>query len=146
MTHDFTLIMVNEQPRQDTQEADDVQGAAAPGPGQVPVEEPVVTPDILPALATGPSVLYPAIVVPYVSGDEPDVRAVDDATSQPNRFIAIFGQQPSGEGEYRGALRQVGTVASILRMVRSPQGGVQAIIQGVARVRLLEVLQEKPYW
>jgi len=126
------------------QDADDVQGTAA-GPPQH-AEEPVVTPDVLPVLATGSSVLYPAIVVPYVSGDEADIRAIDEATSQPNRIIAIFAQKPPEFEGQSGALQGVGTAANILRMARSPQGGVQAILQGVARVRLVEVVQQTPYW
>jgi ATP-dependent Lon protease len=108
--------------------------------------EAVAFPDELAVLATGASVLYPSIVVPYVSGEERDVRAVDEATSLPNRIVGIFAQQPSGDGEYHGELQPFGTAAAILRMARGQQGGVQAILQGVARVRLVEVLQRDPYW
>ncbi|MBI2759916.1 MAG: endopeptidase La [Chloroflexi bacterium] len=121
--------------------------AQAPAPASEPEgAEAVAFPDELAVLATGASVLYPSIVVPYVSGEERDVRAVDEATSLPNRIVGIFAQQPSGDGEYHGELQPFGTAAAILRMARGQQGGVQAILQGVARVRLVEVLQRDPYW
>ncbi len=130
---------------------DQAEGAAAlpadvEGHATRPGEDGPVIPDTLPVLATGPNVLYPAIVVPFVSGEEVDVKAVDEATAQPQRLVAIFAQQETEEGEYTGGLTPVGTAATIMRMARGPQGGVQAILQGVARVRLVEVLQQEPYW
>jgi ATP-dependent Lon protease len=109
-------------------------------------EDGVAIPEVLPVLATGASILFPAIVVPYVSGEERDIRAIDEATSLPNRLVGVFAQEPTADGGFDGPLRAVGTAASILRMARGPQGGVQAILQGVARVRLLEVVQHYPSW
>ncbi|MFN8558016.1 MAG: endopeptidase La [Dehalococcoidia bacterium] len=118
------------------------------GDGRQPEDDGIAIPETLPVLATGASVLYPGIAVPYVSAEARDVSAVDEAISLPNRLIALFPQQPTeveGEQNYNGPLGAVGTAATILRMARGAQGGVQAIIQGVARLRLVEVVQEEPY-
>ncbi len=111
-----------------------------------PREEGPALPEVLPALATGSSVLYPAIMVPYASVAAADVRAIDEATALPHRLIALFPQQPAGDGSFTGPLQPYGVAAAILRMARTPQGGVQAVLQGVARVRLVAVVQQEPYW
>src|SRR5438270_7558 len=83
-----------------------------------------------------------AIVVPLMTADDPDVRAVDDAVTSGHRIVAVVAQQPDAEGNYTGELRQVGTAAQILRMAKAPNGTLQALIQGIARVRILEVEQQ----
>jgi ATP-dependent Lon protease len=94
---------------------------------------------------SGGSVLYPGIVVPYVSPSPADVEAINEASGTPSRAIGIFPQELDAEGNPTGAPRAMGTVATLLRMARGPGGSVQAIIQGVQRVRNLGVLQTTPY-
>ena len=103
---------------------------AAPGSEQQPDGAGVLRiPDVLPVLRTGASVLYPAIVVPLVTSDESDVRAVDDAVTTPERLVAVIAQQQGSEGAYDGELQPIGTAAQIVRMAKAPNGTLQALIQ-----------------
>jgi ATP-dependent Lon protease len=124
---------------------DEARGAAQPQPRQPEQGEGIAIPEIVPVLSAGTSVLYPAIVVPFVSAEDADVRAVNEAMSLPVRIVAIAARQPDASGEYTGPLQSVGTAAAVLRMARGAQGGVQAILQGVARVRIVEIVQREPY-
>ena len=101
-------------------------------------------PDSLPVLATGPNVMYPAIVIPYVSAEERDTRAIDEAVSAGNRLLGIFAQTQAADGSYTGPIQAVGTAVTILRMARVQGGAVQALLQGVARVCAVEVVQDQP--
>src|SRR5262249_4947345 len=121
----------------------DTGAAPAPPPAEQ-TPEPVI-PDEVPALTSGGSVLYPGIVVPYVSVERSDVDAINEAVATPSRAVGIFPQELDAEGNPTGGPRAMGTVATVLRMARGQQGGVQAILQGVQRVRLLQLLQDKPY-
>ena len=111
--------------------------------GSPPAE--IELPEILPVLATGPNVMYPAIVIPYVSAEERDTRAIDEAVSSGNRLLAMFAQMPDANGAFTGAIQPVGTAVTILRMARAPGGPVQALLQGVIRVRAVQILQDDPY-
>jgi ATP-dependent Lon protease len=144
-----------ERAEESGQEADDIapadssaeaaDPAASVAPVTPPEDEPAPIPQIVPAITSGGSVLYPAIVVPYVSGEPADVEAVNAAVGSESRAVAIFPQELDQDGNPTGGLRPMGTVATVLRMARGASGGVQAIIQGLQRVRLLEVLSTKPY-
>jgi ATP-dependent Lon protease len=105
----------------------------------------VTLPEILPVLSTGPSVMYPALVVPYVSGQERDTKAIDDAVSSGSRLLAMFAQTPAEDGSYTGPIQPVGTAVSIIRMARAQGGAVQALLQGVARVRAVQIVQDEPW-
>ncbi|HTE87174.1 MAG TPA: LON peptidase substrate-binding domain-containing protein, partial [Dehalococcoidia bacterium] len=108
-----------------------------------PAQE-IEIPETLPVIATGPNVMYPAIVIPYVSAEERDTRAIDEAVSAGNRLLAIFAQTQTPDGSYTGAIQPVGTAVSILRMARVQGGAVQALLQGVVRVRTVQIVQEEP--
>ena len=101
-------------------------------------------PDVLPALASGGIVLFPGLMVPLASADEGIVQAVTAAAASPSKMMALFAQKAGPDGQPSSELHSVGTAANVLRMVRGPTGAVQAIVQGVARVRLVAMEQEKP--
>ncbi len=117
---------------------------AVSGSDDQPVAQ-ILVPGVLPVLRTGGSVLYPAIVVPLVTAEEADVRAVDDAASAGNRLIAVIAQKQTASGVHDGELQSVGTAAQILRMAKSPNGTLQALIQGVTRIRVLGYEQTEPW-
>ena len=116
---------------------------SAPGDEQAPAQ--IYIPDVLPVLRTGASVLYPAIVVPLVTSEEPDVRAIDDAVTNTARIIAVVALKHGQSGAYDGDLQPVGTAAQILRMAKTPNGTLQALIQGVRRVRIVGIEQDEPW-
>ncbi len=129
----------------------DSQSEAAPpipAPSAPEVETPeerIRVPEVLPALASGGVVLFPGLMVPLASQEQSVVGAIDEAAGSPNKMLAIFAQKPGEDGEPTGETYSVGTAAVIARMAKAPNGAVQAIIQGVARVTLLELQQQKPW-
>src|SRR5512138_2464485 len=94
---------------------------------ETPAQPPI--PDVVPALMSGGSVLYPGIVVPYVSSEAADVEAINEASGTPSRTVGIFPQELDADGNPTGGPRAMGTVATLLRMARGPgpAGSVQAI-------------------
>jgi len=108
-------------------------------------EEHIRVPEVLPALASGGVVLFPGLMVPLASQEQSVVGAIDEAAGTPNKMLAIFAQKPAEDGQPTGETYSVGTAAVIARMAKAPNGAVQAIIQGVSRVTLLELQQKKPW-
>jgi len=103
----------------------------------------VPLPDVLPVISSGSTVLYPQQLVPVVATDEPDVDAIDDADLSEGKLLAVVPQQEMDDGRYDGPLREVGTVATIVRMAKSPDGSIHAILQGLSRIRLTELVQKE---
>lgn len=124
--------------------------AQEPSTASEPAEERAQTQEppphfTVPALASGPNVIYPSLVVPLASAEPPIVGAIDEATASPQKVLAIFAQERDEQGNYTGDLRRIGCAATILRMGKLPDGTVQAILQGVSRVRLLVIEQRQPW-
>jgi len=121
---------------------------AIPSPSVPEVETPeehIRVPEVLPALASGGVVLFPGLMMPLASHEESVVGAIDEAAASPNKMLAIFAQKPGEDDQPDGETYAVGTAAVIARMAKAPNGAVQAIIQGVTRVTLIELQQQKPW-
>jgi ATP-dependent Lon protease len=108
-------------------------------------EEQINVPEVLPALASGAVVLFPGLMVPLASQEQSVVGAIDEAAGSPNKMLAIFAQKPGEDGQPTADTYPVGTAAVIARMAKTPNGAVQAIIQGVARITLQETQQQEPW-
>jgi ATP-dependent Lon protease len=106
--------------------------------------EQVLIPEVLPMVTVRDVVIYPYMILPLFVGREISIRAVDEALSK-DRLIFLAAQknieedEPTPEGIY-----SVGTVATIMRMLKLPDGRVKILIQGLVKARVLEFIQQKP--
>jgi len=99
-------------------------------------DEPERLPDLLPVLPLKDAVLYPYIIFPLAVGREASIRAVDQALLE-DRLLALVAQRdPSVEEPGPDDLHEVGTAASIMRMLKLPDGRIRILAQGVSRIRL----------
>jgi ATP-dependent Lon protease len=102
-------------------------------------------PDVLPILPLRDMVLFPMAVAPVLVGQERSVRLVDDVM-RGNRLIGVVAQR---DGEARPAgpedVYRVGTAAIIHQMLRSPDGTLRMILQGIERIRITDFVMTEPY-
>ena len=101
--------------------------------------------DDLAILPTRSIVVFPAMVVPLMISDQKYARLIDQ-TLMRGRAIGLFAQKdpeeenPGPEGIYR-----VGTVGTILKMLRFPDGSVRFLVQGLSRVKIKEFVRTEPF-
>lgn len=114
-------------------------------PNGVSRDEPIVIPDVVPAIALKDIVLFPFAMVPLSVGRDRSVAAVDDALAT-SRFLLLVGQKdPGQESPAAGDLHQVGVVAAVVRMLKLPDGRIRILVQGLARARVEYFVQEEPF-
>jgi ATP-dependent Lon protease len=102
-------------------------------------------PDELPVLPLRDTVLFPNSFMPLAVARESSVRLIDEAVSS-GSLIAVFTQREAGEDEpLQEDLYPVGTASHIHKMFKLPDGSLRIIVQGLARVRLTEVVSARPY-
>ncbi|GMU66163.1 MAG: Lon protease [Acidobacteriota bacterium] len=108
-------------------------------------EETPRLPDLLPVLPLKDAVLYPYIIVPLSIGRESSILAVDAALSE-QRLLALVAQRdPSVEEPGAADLHPVGTAASIMRMLKLPDGRIRILAQGLARIRIEHLAEGEPF-
>jgi len=102
-------------------------------------EDPPRIPDLLPVLPLKDAVLYPYIIVPLSVGRESAIHAVDEALSE-DRMLALVAQRdPTVDEPGPEDLEEFGTAASIMRMLKLPDGRIRILAQGISRIRLESV-------
>jgi ATP-dependent Lon protease len=103
-------------------------------------------PDILPVLPLRGLVVYPETAVPLTIGQPRSIRLVDDVVAGEDRLIALVtSRDPELEIPEPKDLYDIGTVAMIHRLFRAPDGTIRLLVQGTARFKLGEFVQNEPY-
>jgi ATP-dependent Lon protease len=102
-------------------------------------------PEDMPILALRNTVLFPGVVLPITVGRDASLKLVKDAYAG-DRLIGVISQiDPEIENPAPGDLYRVGTAATILKLIKMPDGSVSIVIQGKRRFRLLDFSQQEPY-
>jgi ATP-dependent Lon protease len=108
-------------------------------------DRPLSIPSELPILPLRDTVLFPNSFMPLAVARESSVRLIDDAIVN-GKLIAVFAQLDAAVDEPGQAdLYAVGTATHIHKMFKLPDGSLRLIVQGLARLRLDEVVSAHPY-
>ncbi len=111
-----------------------------------PTEEKPRYPDVLPILPLRGVVVYPTTAVPLTVGQPRSVRLVDEVTASESKLVGLVAaRDPELEQPAPGDLYPIGTIATVHRLLRAPDGTVRLLVQGLERFRLGEFVQEEPY-
>ncbi len=90
-------------------------------------------------------VVYPYLIMPLMISDQRHAKLIDEALVG-GKVIGLFAQKdPDKEKPSFEDIYQVGTAASILKMLRFPDGSVRFLVQGLARVKIKKVLKSEPH-
>jgi len=102
-------------------------------------------PEIVSVLPLRDAVLFPHAVMPLGAGRESSVRLIDDAMGA-GRKIATFGQLVAAvDAPQESDLHRIGTYATIHKVFKQPDGSVRLAVQGLSRIRLVEIVQIQPF-
>ena len=102
-------------------------------------------PDVLPILPLRGVVVYPNTAVPLTVGQPRSIRLVDDVVGGDKLVGLVAALDPEKETPGPNELYQIGTIATVHRLLRAPDGTVRLLVQGMARFRLGEFVGEEPY-
>ncbi|MHC4231947.1 MAG: LON peptidase substrate-binding domain-containing protein, partial [Planctomycetota bacterium] len=91
------------------------------------------------------AVAYPGTVMPLAVGRERSKRLIKDITPQDTIFGLLAQKNPDVENPGAKDLYTVGTVASVLKVIRMPQGSVNVVVHGITRFKVIRFTGTKPY-
>jgi len=102
-------------------------------------------PDVISLLPLRDTVLFPQAMLPLAAGRESSVKLIEDAVGA-GAAIGAFGQlDPALDQPQESDLHRVGTYTSIHKVFRQRDGSVRMAVQGLTRIRLLEIVQTQPF-
>ncbi|MDO9151989.1 MAG: endopeptidase La [Methylotenera sp.] len=93
---------------------------------------------LLPLLPLRDVVVYPHLVIPLFVGRTKSVKALEIA-SEGNKQILLVAQKSANKDDPEASdLHELGTVATVLQMLKLPDGTVKVLVEGVQRARVSE--------
>ena len=102
-------------------------------------------PDSLPILAVRNLVLFPGVVSPILIGRESSMTLIRKAEKNNGLIGVVCQRDPEVESPIRADLYDVGVFAKVLKILTLPNGNITAIVQGLGRLHLMELMKYKPY-
>lgn len=105
----------------------------------------VPVPAELAVLPLRDTVLFPNSFMPLAVARESSVKLIDEAVAS-GSLIAVFTQRVASDEEpLKDDLYSIGTASHIHKMFKLPDGSLRIIVQGLARVRLDDLVAVRPY-
>lgn len=100
----------------------------------------------VPVLPLRDVVVYPHMVIPLFVGRDKSIKALD-AAMRDNKQILLLAQK-SADTDDPGLkdMYNVGTLASILQLLKLPDGTVKVLVEGGDRARVVKFLATEDYF
>ena len=86
-----------------------------------------------PLLALRDVVVYPHMVIPLFVGREKSIKALEEAMESDKQIVLVAQVNASDDDPAPSDLYQVGTIATILQLLKLPDGTVKVLVEGASR-------------
>lgn len=103
-------------------------------------------PTTLPMMPVRDIVVFTDMLLPLFVGRKKSIRAVEESIEY-DRYIFLTAQKDSEmEKPTAKDVYTVGTVGRIQKMIKLPDGRIKALVQGIAKAKVLEYVKKKPFF
>src|SRR5687768_1861757 len=96
----------------------------------------------LPVLPLRDIVVFPHMIVPLFVGRDKSVAALESAMAADKSIFLVSQLDPSEDDPDREALYDLGVVATVLQLLKLPDGTVRVLVEGQRRARLSALIEQ----
>ena len=97
---------------------------------------------VLPLLPLRDVVVFPAMVIPLFVGREKSILALEEAMEADKKILLVAQKDAANDAPVLEDMYEVGTVATILQLLKLPDGTVKVLVEGQERAELHSVIDE----
>ncbi|QBF31440.1 endopeptidase La [Thalassococcus sp. S3] len=99
-----------------------------------------------PVLPLRDIVVFPHMIVPLFVGRDKSVRALEEVMSDDKQILLSSQIDPSVDDPATDGIYKAGVLANVLQLLKLPDGTVKVLVEGQARVRITEFLENDSYF
>ena len=103
-------------------------------------------PEEIPLLPLRNAVIYPYLSMPIAVSRPESMKLIEETLAGQKLFGVVTQKSPDIEDPTPDDVYSVGTVVKLLKMIRTPEGQMYVLVQGVSRMKIYEYTQNKPYY
>lgn len=100
----------------------------------------------IPVLPLRDVVVYPYMVVPLFVGRERSIKALEVAMAADKQILLVTQKNATDDQPNEATIHQVGTLATILQLLKLPDGTVKVLVEGVKRGKILRFIENHEYF
>jgi ATP-dependent Lon protease len=105
-----------------------------------------MTDGVYPVLPLRDIVLFPHVVVPLFVGRDKSIAALENAIAFNKPIMLLAQTDAQMDTPHTGDLYRVGTLATILQMIKLPDGTVKILVEGKNRARVKDWTQNELFF
>ncbi len=98
-----------------------------------------------PVLPLRDIVVYPKMIVPLFVGREKSIRALQDVVDHDQNIVLVTQKDAATEDPQDADIFRVGTLGTVLQLLRLPDGTVKVLIEGLERVKLNKIYNDENF-
>ena len=102
--------------------------------------------EILPMLPLRDVVVYPQLVIPLFVGREKSIQAIEKANNGDKKILLVAQKNANKDEPLVKDLFKIGTVATILQMLKLPDGTVKVLVEGIDRAEVISFHEKSDFW
>ncbi len=100
----------------------------------------------LPVLPLRDIVVFPHMIVPLFVGREKSIKALEKVMEADKRILLVAQKNPADDEPRVQDIYTVGTVATVMQLLKLPDGTVKVLVEGVERARIESFTPEQAFF
>lgn len=91
-------------------------------------------------------VVFPHMIVPLFVGREKSVKALEDVMENDKNILLVSQKDANVDNPEQDEIFTVGTVATVLQLLKLPDGTVKVLVEGVERARVVRFIENENFF
>jgi ATP-dependent Lon protease len=101
---------------------------------------------VYPVLPLRDIVVFPSMIVPLFVGREKSVRALEEVMRADKHILVVTQKNAQEDDPEPDGIYEIGTIASVLQLLKLPDGTVKVLVEGLHRARIENYVQTENYF
>ncbi|MFA7383111.1 MAG: endopeptidase La [Desulfurivibrionaceae bacterium] len=91
-------------------------------------------------------VIFPYMVAPLVVGRERSIKALEEAMAKRSEIFLATQKDAAEDDPTEESVHEVGTIATVMQLLRLPDGTIKALVEGKRRGRIIRHMANRDYF
>lgn len=100
----------------------------------------------VPVLPLRDVIVYPYMVVPLFVGRDRSIKALEVAMAADKQILLATQKNAAEDQPSEKSIHQVGTLATVLQLLKLPDGTVKVLVEGVKRAKITKFIENQEYF
>ena len=99
-----------------------------------------------PVLPLRDIVVFPHMIVPLFVGREKSIQALEHVMKDDKQILLVAQKDASQDEPAQGDIHKLGTIGTVLQLLKLPDGTVKVLVEGGSRAKIIEFTESEDFF